>query len=262
MTIPQLFYLGVLAGVLSRIPGLDLGSLFFALHLNFDLYSKAYKKTFISLFVCSLGYISTLLIPLARMDNIIYQFSDNILSYFFGFVIYAAFYIYRSSKYIYRVKEIVFALLIVVCAILLKSYQVKMPLITFLLGSYVQGFALLIPGINIEINVWPSIITTVLYTLGIMTSVFIMIKIQPKFEKFRIYVAALIIASLCDLWPWRAFQSFSYTLDGGKWTKDYPIWPEFDLENILIVLIFFIVGLLSSWIISKTYSQKIILVHD
>lgn len=262
MSIPQLFYLGLLAGILNRIPGVDLGSLIFALHLNSELYMKSSKKTFLLFAIINLGYMVTLFFPLSRFDVILYYHSDKILGFLTGYIIFTSSYLWIKNESLYRTKSIFLSFIVVMVLILFKSFQLKTIMHESMLVYILQGFSLLIPGMNSSINELPSFFALCFFIMGIIVSIYFLIYIQKNFEKFRLLIVAALVASLCDIWPWRAFQSFSYNVEGGKWIKDYPVLPEVELINILIVVIFFCSGILSSWLITKFHKNRIIIVHE
>lgn len=262
MSIPQLFYFGILVGILTRIPGLDLGCFIFALHLNSEIYQEKLKKTLILVSTIAMGYLVTKLIPLSRLDIIIYHYSDNILGFLSGLFFYSAIYLWLKKSSPYQFKEMVLAIATLIGLIILKALQIKFTDMDSLWISFFQGLSILLPGIYLPVPENITISSAILIIGGILLSLWLLSNLQRKIEQYRPVIVATILASLCDLWPWRAFQSFSYSSSSVRWIKDYPVLPEMDAKNIIIVLIFIIIGVLSSWMITKTYVNRIILVHE
>ena len=262
MSIPQLFYLGMLASLLHHIPGMDLGTMVFALHYNNDFYATSFKKSLMSLGVVALGYIATLFVPLTRLDPIIYYFSETILGFFLGFIFYAALYLWFKSEIGKNIYHSLVACILLSAAILLKAYQIKIDVPENMGLSFLQGFTILIPGIKLNFMSITSVIEIIFVSFGILGSLYFLRGFQKRYQKLQYIVIPLILSSLCDFWPWRSFQTVSYSLEGAQWVRDYPVMPEGSPTNILLVITFFIIGIISSWVLTKTYSRRIILVHE
>jgi hypothetical protein len=263
MSIPQLFYLGIFAGLLHRIPGIDLGTIIFALSLNNDLFAEKFKKTVVTTGVASLGFVVTLLIPLYRFDPILYYFSEKILAFFFGFILYSIVNLSYRSHLGDNVFKFGVASSVLVFAILFKSLATAWNIQGSLFLAFLQNFFILLPGLRLNIMSISSVLEIFVGTLGIMSSLFLLVKFQKIYEKGKYLVLGLMTASLVDLWPWRSFQNISYSMEGtARWIKDYPVWPNTETINLVITLIFFFIGIISSWILTKTMNQRIILVHE
>lgn len=262
MSIPQLFYFGILAGIITRIPGLDIGSFIFAFHLHTELYLDNFRKSLIKISIVGLGFLITIMIPLSRFDFIIYHYSDLILSFLMGIFLYSALYIWMNTKKAYKLKELILAATILICLIVIKSYQIKLGEMDNAWGIFLHGFSILIPGLHFPPLESITFFAIIIFLAGILLSLVLLVRTKSRGEQLRPIIVATLLASICDLWPWRAFQSLSYSLNGVRWIKDYPVLPELDLKNIAVVIIFFLVGIMSSWIITKTYSNRIIPVHE
>jgi len=263
MSVPQLFYLGIFAGLLHRIPGMDLGTVIFALSLNNDLFAATLKKSLVTTGICCLGFLVTLLIPLYRFDPILYYFSEKILAFFFGFIFYSVLHLSFRSYLGENAYKFGLASLVLVFAILLKSLATKYNLQGSLLSAFLQNFFVLLPGLRLNIMTLSTALEIFIGTIGMICSIFLLVKFQKIYEKNKYLVIGLMTASLVDLWPWRSFQNISYTMEGAaRWIKDYPVWPETEFTSLVITMIFFFVGILSSWILTKTINQRIILVHE
>lgn len=252
----------MLASLLHHIPGMDLGTLVFSLYLNKDFYATSFKKSFIILGIVSLGYLATLFIPLARLDPLIYYFSETILGYFFGFILYAIISLWFKSDLGKNLYHFSAASFVLVAAVLLKAYQIKIDVSGNLGLSFLQGFTILIPGINLNFMSITSTFEIFFAILGILSSLCLFIWLQKKYQNLQYLVIPLMLSTLCDLWPWRSFQTVSYSLEGAQWVKDYPVMPEGAVVNFLVVVLFVTLGMISSWILAKTYSGRIILVHE
>ncbi len=138
MSIPQLFYIGILAGLLNHIPGMDLGTLVFATFLNHDFYGDSLKKTITTVSIMCLGYLITLFIPLVRLDPLIYYFSESILSFFFGHVLFSVIYLGYKSDLSIKIGNLAIALVVLISSILIKSFIMNWNLKESLWMNFIQ----------------------------------------------------------------------------------------------------------------------------
>ena len=153
--------------------------------------------------------------------------------------------------------------IVLILTILLKSFMTKWNVQENSIYAFIQNFLIFIPGLRLNPMTLSTVGDFISGALGILASIYFLVLFQKSVLYKNYIIVSLITASLVDFWPWRSFQNISYSLEGSaRWIKDYPVMPYSDSQNVVLTVIFFLMGILSSWILIKIHNQRIILVHE
>lgn len=259
----KLFYLGLLSGLLNKIPFMDLGTLFYCLTLNKEIFLGSWKKSVTSIGIICFGYFLSILLPLNRLNLVFISYVQIFMSFFCGFILYSCYQLWRKSSEELTIKILFQSMSVAVLGII--SFKLIPQYLNFennYMDSFLSGLTVLIPSVEYRTQSFEkNIFHLVISFIGFFFSVFLLRKYNETFQRKQQIFSAFLMVSIVSFWPWK-----STTLSINEGANEYemltfPALPD-DLYHLVELGLVFLIGCLLSWIFHKIQEKSVRLIHE